>query len=57
MKQEINKIIFEEVKKMKLQKNEIDALSEILYFERENIDQKIPRFKDKFEMIIERLTI
>ena len=57
MRQEINNIIREEIKKMALEKNEMEALSDILFFERENIEQKAPRFKEKFETIIERLTL
>lgn len=57
MRQEINNIILEEIKKMKLEKDLIEALGELLLFERENIDQKMPRFKEKFSMIIERLAL
>ena len=55
MKEEINRIILEEITKMSLDKENLDALSEILYFERENIEQRTPRFKDKFTTIIERI--
>jgi hypothetical protein len=57
MRQEINNIILEEIKKMKLDKEMTEALAEILLFERENIDQKAPRFKEKICTIIERLAL
>jgi len=57
MRQEISNIILEEIKKMKLEKDLTEALAEILLFERENIDQKMPRFKEKFCTIVERLAL
>ena len=54
MKQEINRIIIDEIAKLKMDRIEKEMLADILFFERQNMDLKEPRFKDKFKAIIER---
>ncbi len=54
MKQEINKIIIEEMTELKLSRFEKEMIADILYYERQNVDLNSPRFKSKFKDIIER---